>query len=160
EQLPASSLILLADQLRREQLREEGVEVLQRARRRYPQDFWVYNVLSLHLHYTEPPRFREAARYSSAAAALRPESPLGWANLGAALTREGHPEEAIAALHEAQRIRPDFPPTTRLLAQCLLAAGKPDQAEEELREGLRLRPDSPMLRSELALLFEYRNKPD
>jgi eukaryotic-like serine/threonine-protein kinase len=158
--LPASSLVLLADVLRQQELRSEAVGVLRLARRRYPQDFWAHDILGLHLLFGEPPDPREAGRCFAAAAALRPDSPLGWSNLGAALAYEGRVEEAVAALREARRVRPDFTAGARELVQYLVWVGKLEEARAELEAALRLRPDSPMLATERAGLLVAEGKAD
>jgi serine/threonine-protein kinase len=143
--LPVPTLILLADVLRQQGLRAEAVELLKRAQQRHPADFWVNDVLGLHLTFADPPDYAGAARCYAAAIAVRPNSPVSWANLGTLLTRQGHLDAAMPLLREGVRVKPDFMTSYEQLCHCLLYKGDTDQALAVVQEALRRRPDSPLM---------------
>src|SRR5262249_17874070 len=122
--LPSPTLILLADVLHQQGMGAEALSLLKRAQQLHPGDFWVNDVLGLHLTAADPPDFAAACRCFRAAIALRPDSPLGWSNLGAALIAQGYAEEAVPILREGIRIRPDFTTTYERLCVCLLEQEK------------------------------------
>src|SRR5262249_28076133 len=53
--LPAPTLILLADVLHEQGMGAEALRLMKRAQHLYPDDFWVNDVLGLHLSYANPP---------------------------------------------------------------------------------------------------------
>jgi serine/threonine-protein kinase len=150
--LPPSSLILLADVLCYQGFRQEAIDLLGRTRRRYPKDFWLHLVSALHLANGDPPDFEEADRCCAAAIVLRPDSPLGWANRGANLHRQGRYEEAILAYRESLRHQ-DFIPTIHQLIRTLPEVNETEEARRELERALERHKDSAMLRTMLADLL-------
>jgi serine/threonine-protein kinase len=64
---------------------EEAAEMLEAARVRHPSDFWLNHDLGLVCLQAKPARKREAVRYLSVAAALRPRCSGIWVKLGNAL---------------------------------------------------------------------------
>src|SRR5438270_763889 len=72
---PVSTLVQLGDALGEAGAPAGAVDVLRRAQRRHPGDFWVNHELASWLLRAPPPRWDEAVRFFSAALALRPESP-------------------------------------------------------------------------------------
>src|SRR5262249_58980255 len=82
-----------------------AVALLRRAQEAFPGDFWINHDLGFALLGCQPPRNEEAVRFLTAAVALRPESAGARLNLGAALSRGGHLDEAAAAYHQAIRLQ-------------------------------------------------------
>ncbi len=158
--LPVPTLILLADVLHEQGLRAEGVQLLKRARSRHPDDFWVNDVLGLHLRYADPPDYAEAARCFAAAIALRPRHPLGWSNLGATLIILGRLDAADGILREAIRIKPDFLTSYDGRATALIEKGEIEEALSMLQEPLRRHPHSRMLRTLLGQILHNQGKYD
>jgi serine/threonine-protein kinase len=158
-ELSPPTLILLADVLYQQGQRAEALQLLLRAQNRYPNDFWVNDVLGLHLRHAEPPRYAEAGRCFAAAIALRPTSPLGWSNLGTLLAVQGHLDAAVAVLREGVRARPDFTTTYERLCEALLLKGETDQALATAQEALRRQPDSPMMLTALGRVLQAQGKP-
>jgi serine/threonine protein kinase/predicted Zn-dependent protease len=159
-ELPVPTLILLADVLHEQGLLSEGVRLLKRARSRYPNDFWVNDVLGLHLRAADPPDYGEAARCFAAAIALRPSSPVGWGNLGIALAILGRLDDAVRVLGEGIRIKPDFLLNYQLIADVLIEKSELDQALAVLQEPLRRHPHSPMLCTTLGRILQFQGKMD
>src|SRR5262249_46361509 len=71
-------------------------------------DFWINHDLGMALQECRPPRYEDAIRFLTAAAALRPDSAGVRVNLGAALAETGRLDEAAAAYRQAIRPRPAF----------------------------------------------------
>ncbi len=121
-------------------LAEEAIGVLSRARSRQPGDFWLNQDLGMALAEASPPRLEEAARYLTAAAALRPESPGVHLNLGILLSDTGHEAEAEGPFREAIRLEPKYAEPHFNLGYVLLKTGRVSDAEAEFREAIRLEP--------------------
>lgn len=159
-ELPVPILILLANVVREQGLRAEGVQLLKRARSRHPDDFWVNDLLGMHLQSADPPDYGEAARCFAAALALRPASVLGWANLGRVLAILGRLDDAVRVLRDAIRIKPAFLLSYPLISSALDEKCQLDQALALTREPLRRHPDSPMLQTALGRILQSQGKFD
>jgi serine/threonine-protein kinase len=98
--------------------------LLRRAQLMYPDDFWIYHHLGLTLLQKTPSQPVEAARFLTAALAIRPASALTRHNLASALRRKQQAPEAIALLRKAIEIDPNFALARSLLRSLLAAEGK------------------------------------
>jgi tetratricopeptide (TPR) repeat protein len=141
--LPAFTILLVGDVLREHGQHAEALLLLERARRRYPQDFWVNDVLGLHYVAADPPDLDEAARCFAAALAIRPESPLGWSNLGSVLTQQGRYAEAVRLLEEGVRLRPDFTTGHQRLVEAGACKGNTTRPSKPPKQGKRGGPTPP-----------------
>jgi serine/threonine protein kinase/Flp pilus assembly protein TadD len=121
---------------------ERSAEFLRRVQGSHPADFWVNYFLSYY-HATLPrPRWEDALRYSTAAVALRPHFYGGYLNLGAALQKTGHLDEAIAAYHVALRLKSnDYPEAYVGLGAALAQKRSFNEAITAFREAIRLKED-------------------
>src|SRR5262249_19235221 len=130
---PPEALFLLELSLRQRNATESAVALLRRAHDAFPGDFWINHALGKALLDGPPPRPGEAARFLTAAVALRPQSPGPWLNLGLALMRAGRPGDAEAAFRRAIDRKPDYVTAHRNLGLVLLEQGRPDEAIAEFR---------------------------
>jgi serine/threonine protein kinase/Flp pilus assembly protein TadD len=146
EKLPAPTLGLLGTWLLSESLPfglrdkalQSGVEILRRAQRRYPGDFWINQSLAKAL---APSRLEEAIGFYRTAVALRPLSPGAHLNLGNALRDKGDLEGAIAPAREAIRLKQDYAEAHSNLGNALTDRGDLAGAIAEFREAIRLKED-------------------
>jgi serine/threonine-protein kinase len=161
--LPPHTLTRLASRLVAAQSWTSAVQLLRRARQQHPGDFWVNLDLGLwliarpsgkkgtgpweeaQLPYSAgavgtPQRWAEAVRCLTAAAALRPNSPLVHFNLGNALGREGQFDEALACFERAIAIDPKFVPAHFNLGVARKAKGQVDEAIACYKKALALDP--------------------
>ena len=106
---------------------EQRVALLREAHRRHADDFWMNHALGCNL--VELKQYAEAARFYTAAMALRPRSPGAHLNLGSVLQRLGRLDEAIVACREAVRLKPDYAGAHLLLGNVLSGQGKVEQAQ-------------------------------
>jgi tetratricopeptide (TPR) repeat protein len=150
EQLPPSTLQLLAKGLQAHGARERAIGLLRAAQRRHPDDFWANFDLAYALQHLAHPRLEEAARFYTAARALLPSSAAPVINLGHALLGRGQPDEALACFQEAIRLEPDDVVAHNNLGVALRRKGRLDEAITSYREALRLKPDYAEARSNLA----------
>lgn len=153
QQLTVPVALLLAEGLRRTHQGREGIRVLERAKRLYPDDFWLNFTLGVHLLQTDPARADEAERCLAAATARRPEVFFSHANLARALAWQGKFPEARTEFAEAIRIKPDDLPSRTELAQVLLELGETEQLALLCKETARLQAGDPRA---VALLAEQR----
>jgi eukaryotic-like serine/threonine-protein kinase len=157
---PAPSLVLFASALagRGDKVRAE--QVLRRARRLQPGDFWVNFDLgavsliglgTVSLVATRPFVVQpgDSARFFSVAVAIRPRSSTAHMSLGTALFDLGKVEEAIAEYREALRLGPEYPSIHNNLGNALRDQGKVEEAIAEFREALRIKPDFAVARNNL-----------
>jgi serine/threonine-protein kinase len=138
--LPPLTLTRLARRLRAAQATSSAVRLLLRVRQQYPDDFWVHHYLGFWFLNSEPPRPAEAARYYTAAVALRPSSPGVHLNLGVALDMAGQYDEAIACFEKAIALDPRYAPAHDNLGGSLLSKGQPDQAIPYFKKAMALDP--------------------
>jgi superkiller protein 3 len=134
-----------------------AVQLLGRAQREHPADFWINYELAIALagyqadrgtihsvHYLpsqrDHPRLAQAIRFDQAALALRPQSPAAHANLGVDLLDQGKPAEAEVALRKAIQLKPDYAEAHANLCAALYEQGKRAEAEATCREAIRLKP--------------------
>jgi serine/threonine-protein kinase len=145
-QSPAS-LVLLALASKDQGDRGVAGEVLRRAWRIKPDDFWVnVELAATHSigssspgHMFDAPE--EAVRYLSAAVAIRPRSFAARSNLATALVDQRRLSEAIAEYREAIRLRQDCGVAHLNLGAALADRGELEEAIAEFREAIRLEPN-------------------
>jgi tetratricopeptide (TPR) repeat protein len=107
ERLPEASVARLAFALAILNNRDLSIDLLRRAQRVHPDDFWLNADLARLLSQAGHPE--EAVRYYSVALAIRPKSNMALFFLAEALTASGHPDEAKAY----SRLLPPRPHTPR-----------------------------------------------
>jgi serine/threonine-protein kinase len=139
--LPATSLYMLGRQHREEGATKQAVAVLQDARRRYPDDFWINLELGRSLSEMQPPRWGEASRYYTAAVALRPQSAAAHNNLGIVLGKQGALDEAVAEFHQASRLDATSYLVHYNLGNALAEGGRHEEAIASYRKAIEMNPD-------------------
>ncbi len=140
-ELPPQTLTRLALQLGPSQ----AAELLRRAQRHYPADFWVNEILGLMLQRVMPPEREEAVRFLTAAVAVRPESPGAHFMLGYALWTKGQWDEPMACAKKAIELNPKFAMAHNNLGDGLANAADPKlrdpvQAVVEAKTAIELEP--------------------
>jgi serine/threonine-protein kinase len=94
--LPAAHVVLLGDTLTLSGRGDKAVEVLLRAHRRHPADFWTNHSLAFQLCRLQRPRWGEAiCHFRLASVALRDKNPVFRMHLGIALENDGQLKEAV-----------------------------------------------------------------
>jgi tetratricopeptide (TPR) repeat protein len=116
-----------------------AIDILRKAQRRHPGNFWINHDLGVLLLPTQP---GEAVGFLRVALALRPQSPAVHVSLGNGLYAHRQYSEAEAEYREAVRLKPDFQVAHRLLGGALVAQRKFGAAEAEYRTAIRLDPKS------------------
>jgi serine/threonine-protein kinase len=139
---------------------EEALGLLEAALRRRPADFWVNHSLAEVHSRSKPPRYDEAARYFSVAAALRPGSPGVWVNLGNALLALKRPGEAAAAYRKALDLRPEYAVAHGDFGIALFDLKRPREAEAEFRRALALQPDLANAHYNLGAALQAKGRTD
>jgi serine/threonine protein kinase/Flp pilus assembly protein TadD len=139
--LPTATVLLLGDTLTNTGAIQAAVDLLRRAQRRQPADFWINHGLAYALTQMQPPQLDEAIGYYRAALALGPESPGVYVNLGNALRDKGRRDEALAAFQEAIRLNKDYAHAHYNLGLALHDKGRLDEALAEYQEAIRLNKD-------------------
>ncbi|HEY3757101.1 MAG TPA: tetratricopeptide repeat protein [Opitutaceae bacterium] len=124
----------------------------QYAIRENPRAWLAYNNLG-ETWLDDPRRWPDAIAAEREALRLKPDLPEAHLNLGLALGRTGHTDEAERELREALRLRPRYPEASRDLGLVLAGEGRTDEALADYREALRWRPFYPDTRRELASLL-------
>jgi tetratricopeptide (TPR) repeat protein len=138
--LPPHTLTRLARRLANLQSKDSALRLLRRAQHQYPDDFWLNLELGYALVHVEPLRWAEAARYLTAAVALRPSSPGVHLNLGLALTNGGQLDDAIACWKKAIDLDPRYAQAHHNLGNAMKAKGKVDEAIACYKKAVELDP--------------------
>jgi serine/threonine-protein kinase len=134
--VPARALTQLARQLRPNQ----KAELLRRAQRHYPADFWVNHNLGMALRELKPPERDDAIRFLTAAVALQPDSPGCRVNLGNILKDKGLVNEAIACHKKAIELDGQYVAAHNNLGNALQSKGRLDEAIAAYKKAIELDP--------------------
>jgi serine/threonine-protein kinase len=126
QKLSPSALSLLARRLLSVRSRNSAVQLLRRARRQYPMDFWLNEQLGTQL-WSEPGQGAEAIRYLTAAVTLHPASPVPRLELGYALQVAGQLDDAIASYEQALALDPNYAAVLTNLGALLVGKGEVDR---------------------------------
>jgi tetratricopeptide (TPR) repeat protein len=155
---PPSCLALLADALGRlADSPEAAVDLLRRAQRKHPENFWLNHETAFYLQRLTPPRPAEALGFYRAALALRPNSPGVHHNLGRALLVLDRAAEAEGYFRRAIDLQPDYAFAHNNLGAALMSLGRHDEAEKHVRKAIECNPDNPKAHGNLALLLKRRD---
>jgi tetratricopeptide (TPR) repeat protein len=130
----------LADRLAYHDALNLAIDVSRRAWQRHPNDVTANLNLASHLKKAKPPRLEEAARYYTAAIALRPDSACTHNNLAVTLSDLGRDSEAIMEYREALRIQPDFLLAAENINRIFVRQGNRSEGIAELRKFIELNP--------------------
>jgi serine/threonine-protein kinase len=138
---PPTSLFWLATGLVVSGDTPAGVDLLRRALRQHPVDFWINFQLAAWIGETGAASAAEATRYFAVARALRPGAAAVHYNLGVTLINSGSIEEGIASYREAIRLKKDYAAACYNLGRAEAAlARRPKNAIPWFREAIRLKP--------------------
>jgi serine/threonine protein kinase/tetratricopeptide (TPR) repeat protein len=155
---PPRTVYLLGTWLRATGQVSQAVEVLRRAQRRHPGDFWINYELANGLCRLGPAQAAEAVAFARAALAQRPQNPVAHVTLGNALHGWGKLPEAAAEFREASRLKPDYAMAHYNLGNLLRDQRQYPEAEAAYREALRLRPDMVATHINLGVLLNSQQK--
>jgi serine/threonine-protein kinase len=156
ERQPPVGLWLLGLALEMSGQTPTALEVLRRARRANPDDYWLNAELgtallgvkrmgpgTTHLQVlmsSADPQSRDAEPYFMAAVALRPRFGSAHHLLGASYVKQGRRDEALVELGEASRLDPGDPTIHNSIAAALAGLGRLDEAIAACREAVRVKP--------------------
>jgi serine/threonine protein kinase/Flp pilus assembly protein TadD len=108
QKLPPETLTLLGRTLA-EFLESPGqaAALLRQAQQQHPGDLWINDALGwLYLNFIRPPQYDEAARFYTAALAIRPDTPFLAHGVGLALREKGAARESVGAFSKAIQLDP------------------------------------------------------
>ena len=138
---PASTIELLAGELLFRGRLEDALQILGRALREHPDDFWLHQTAAwLHARLSSPPHPEEATRHYTAALALRPRSAIVHCSLGDNLQKQGRLDEAIDCHRRAIELNPNYAPLHNDLGCALRVQGRLDEAIASYRRAIELNP--------------------
>jgi tetratricopeptide (TPR) repeat protein len=158
--LPPATLLVLATTLRHSGAMQGAADLLRRAQRSHPNDFWINHGLAGVIVRMNPPRLDEAIRYYYVAQALRPDEFSVYFNLGIYLKENGERDAAIAACRKAVHLKPNFAPAHNQLGNALQSKGNLDEAIVAHRAAIRLRPDFALAHNNLGLALLAKGRHD
>jgi tetratricopeptide (TPR) repeat protein len=139
---PPSTIVLLGEGLSAMGASASAVDLLRRAQQEHPDDFWINFHLGNALALQTPRKSEEAARFYTAALALRPSSAEVRLNLGVALLEKGDLDAALAAFRRAIALSPQLAPAHSNLGRVLMAKAQLDGAIAEYRKAIQLEPNN------------------
>jgi tetratricopeptide (TPR) repeat protein len=156
-QLP-TTITILGVELEKLGERTKAIDLLHRAQRRYPRDFWI----NVHLGrlLLETRQFFDAPGVLQSALATFPGSALTRHYLADALITSGKLAEGEAEYREALRLMPELAVAHHNLSFVLERQEKHDDAEAGYREAIRLRPTSAFAHASLGAFLNQKEKVD
>jgi serine/threonine-protein kinase len=159
--LPAVTVALLARALAGQRAFTEAEVLLQQARQKHPEDFWInYELGYFASDHRKPPQLDEAIRFYTAAVAVRSDSPAAHMRLGIALRQRGRPGEALEAFEKALLLQPDSPLAYTNLAAALSDKGDLDGAIAACEKAIRLDKDYALPHVTLGSLWALKGRLD
>jgi serine/threonine-protein kinase len=158
--LPPLALVNLADDLSELKELVTAERLLRDGHERRPNDFWLNVELATVLRRQKPTRPEEAARFLTAALALRPRSPVVWNNLSVVLTNVGRNTEAERCVRRALDLDSDYAVGHANLGGLLRDRNDLDSAERHCRRALELEPDLLIAHMNLAVILGDKNDPE
>jgi tetratricopeptide (TPR) repeat protein len=135
---PTWVVCLVARALASHSLGGDAIQLLERAFRRTPDQFWINHELGFCLQNASPPRLDEAIACHRAALALRGDHPEAWTSLALILARKGELKEALRLHRRALEIDPSSPDSLCELGATLLHAGRYDDAAGAYQRALNV----------------------
>jgi serine/threonine protein kinase/Flp pilus assembly protein TadD len=158
--LPPMTLYVLGPALYEVGSTEQALVLLRRAQLRYPDDWWINNVLAYYAFTARPPRYDEALRYYAAAQAAQPRNPYNLCASGNVLLEQKAYPEAVAVFARVLELKPDYPVARWNLAFAYKELGQADKALSTCREGTRLNPASVEAHNNLGIALASQGKSD
>jgi tetratricopeptide (TPR) repeat protein len=158
--LPVRALTRLAEQLSFVGARVSARQLLRRAQRHYPADFWINHWLAVALQRADQPDLEAAVRYYTAAVALRPETSGVHFNLGLALQARGQLDEAIASFRKALELQPEYAQVHYSLGNVLKDKGQLDEASACFRKAIALAPSYSQAHNNLGVVLVRQGQVD
>ena len=157
---PAPSFLLLVSAQPVPRDLQSEIELLRRAQRQYPGDFWINLRLAQALRSLAPPYRDESVSFMRAALAVRPQS-IGAHNLlGFYQYRQGKLEEAIDTYRRAIELDPKFTWARLHLGMALQKQGKVDESIAEYRKAVEFDPKNARAHIVLGDALKDREKMD
>jgi serine/threonine-protein kinase len=158
--LPVVVVVELTRLLRDAGAVDAAIEVVERARLRRPDSFWLNFDLADCYSRREPPRLEEAVRYFTAAAALRPQSGLALGRLGAALHARGDTDGAMRCYRTAISRDPRDAINHYNLGKAWYDKKEYDAAIRAYRDAIDCDPDLTAARHNLGIAFYVKGDHD
>jgi tetratricopeptide (TPR) repeat protein len=144
---PPLSLVHLGKYLAQAGSWTASAELLERAQRRHPADFWVNYALGMSLSEQKPPRTDKAVGFFRAALAIRPQSRIAHLLLAKQLLRQAHTAEALAHFRRYDELSGSTDPRATLVLA--------DFGRKSLQEG-----DFAAAAAQLKMAFELHGLKD
>jgi tetratricopeptide (TPR) repeat protein len=139
--LPRATIEALARALRSLRDRDGAVQLLRRAHRHHPNDFWINFLLGEYSSELVPPSYEQALGYYRAALAIRPDSPGVYRRIGYMLATLGDDEGAIAEYDRALELNPRYAVVFAYRANIWINKSDYDRSIADCTEAIRLNPN-------------------
>jgi serine/threonine protein kinase/Flp pilus assembly protein TadD len=156
--LPVSTLLMLTGELGQANATVDAIPLLRRGLERHPGDFWLNYRLANYLGPGSGLDWKEALRYMTAAAALRPDTALVQSTLGLFLASNGQRDEALQAHQRAVKLQPDLAEVHCNLGKALWEMGRSDESRAEIQRALDLKPDLVEAHVNMSVLLNERGR--
>jgi tetratricopeptide (TPR) repeat protein/serine/threonine protein kinase len=139
-QLPAETVLLLANALYESGGKEQATALLRQACLHHPDDWYLSNWLGWWCQSAQPPRYDEAIRYYTACMVARPRNAYVLHGIAEGLTGKKAFAEAIAVLSRAIELKGDFWDARVRRAEAYLKLGEVDKAFADYSKAIELDP--------------------
>ena len=143
-------------------VRHAALELLRRAQRQYPADFWINNDLGMGLSgaNSTPRENDEAVRFLTVAVALRPDSAGTRINLGCVLENAGQVDESLSSYEKAIELQPKLAPAHFNRGVALDKKGRIDEAVACFKKAVELDPKYARAHLSLGLVLDKKGRID
>jgi serine/threonine-protein kinase len=153
-------VVNLARGLHRAGALDTAEKLLRDALADHPGDFWLNQVMGV-VHYArKPPHLDEAARFWTAAVALRPRSAIAQACLGSALKARGDLDGALRCCTRATQLDPTYALGHNRLGVVLLARADFDSAGRSFSRAIELDPRLAAAHNNLGIVMREKKDLD
>jgi tetratricopeptide (TPR) repeat protein len=153
EKLSPTVILLLSDLLLDVRLSRPRIDLLERAQRLYPDDFWLNFELGSALLLSRA-RLEDAMGFLRAAVSLRPRSTAAWTNLACVLRAKDDPQGALEYLNQAHQLSPSSPYPLINLAATLRELDRPKEALARIEQARKLGGNVPEVHAFKGMVLE------
>jgi tetratricopeptide (TPR) repeat protein len=136
----------------------EAADLLRRAKKQRPADFWINHELGMAFKHQSPPNLPEAVRFLTAAVALRPDSLGALQNLGTTLAVHGRVDDAIEHFQRAIQLNQRYAVAHDALGTALMKKGQLDEAIASHRKALEIDPKNALAHGHMGAALASRGQ--
>jgi serine/threonine protein kinase/tetratricopeptide (TPR) repeat protein len=122
--------------------KEQAVALMRQAQLRYPDDWWINNLMGWYCLTARPPQYDDALRYYTASQAVRPQNPYNLHAIGLGLLGKKAYAEAVVVYSRAIELKPDYSGAWFKRGEAYEHLGQGDKAAADVAHAIESNPKS------------------